>query len=463
MKTDNKPNPILLLLFLLMIVPGSLLAQIIGQQDPVIIDRVIAVVGRHPVYQSDLEDQIRQLRSQGVEFAEDPKCEVLESLLISKLLVSQSEIDSIEVADDEVRREVDNRIKSMMAYYQGDEQMLETMFNKKMVEITQDMFKPMKEQLIVRRMQQEIYNKLEVTPSEVQKFFRKIPENEIPLRPESMEIREIALKPKTSDAEIARIQARLLEFRERIQNGERMSTLAALYSEDPGTAPRGGEVGLVLRNNLAPEFFATAMNLKPGEVSRIVKTEFGYHIIQLIERRGDLINCRHILLIPKPSLEEQEKTSQRLDSIAQIIREGKIKFEQAATLFSEEKNTSNNGGLMVNLAQSQNYNTTWFEPQELPKEVLDAVRNLKVGEISSVFSSIDSKNNLVYKIVSIKTRRPAHRADLKQDYQYIQSLALQEKQEKTLSEWVSKRQKTMFIRIDPDFRGCQFENDGWIK
>ncbi|MDD2813703.1 MAG: peptidylprolyl isomerase, partial [Bacteroidales bacterium] len=306
MKTDNKPNPILLLLFLLMIVPGSLLAQIIGQQDPVIIDRVIAVVGRHPIYQSDLEDHIRQLRSQGVEFAEDPKCEVLESLLISKLLVSQSEIDSIEVADDEVRREVDNRIKSMMAYYQGDEQMLETMFNKKMVEITQDMFKPMKEQLIVRRMQQEIYNKLEVTPSEVQKFFRKIPENEIPLRPESMEIREIALKPKTSDAEIARIQARLLEFRERIQNGERMSTLAALYSEDPGTAPRGGEVGLVLRNNLAPEFFATAMNLKPGEVSRIVKTEFGYHIIQLIERRGDLINIRHILLIPKPSLEEQE-------------------------------------------------------------------------------------------------------------------------------------------------------------
>ena len=461
MKTGRNPIPILLLLLLLL--SGPLFAQITGQQDPVIIDRVIAVVGRHPILQSDLEDQISQLRQQGVEFTEDPKCQVLESLLISKLLLSQSEIDSIEVSDDEVRREVDNRIKSMLAYYQGDERMVETMFNKKMVEVTEDLFKPMKEQLIVRRMQQEIYKKLEVTPSEVQKFFRRIPENEIPIRPESMEIREITLNPKISEEELAKVQSRLMEFRDRIQKGESMSTLAALYSEDQGSALRGGELGFIPRSSLVSEFAAVAFNLKPNEISRVVKTEFGYHIIQLIERRGDLINCRHILLIPKPSLEEREKGRQRLDSIAQGIREGKMTFEQAALRYSNEKNTSNNGGLMVNMAQSQNYNTTWFEPQELSKEVLDAVRNLKVGEISSVFESRDASNNLVFKIVSIKTRRPAHRADLKQDYQFIQSLAMQEKQQKTLSDWVERKQQTMYIRIDRDFRGCQFESAGWIR
>ncbi|MFO7615930.1 MAG: peptidylprolyl isomerase [Bacteroidales bacterium] len=461
MKTDKTLIPILLLLLLLL--PGSLAAQITGQQDPVIIDRVIAVVGRHPILQSDLEDQISQLRQQGVDFKEDPKCQVLESLLISKLLLSQSEIDSIEVSDDEVRREVDNRIKSMLAYYQGDERMVETMFNKKMVEINEDLFKPMREQLIVRRMQQEIYNKLEVTPSEVQKFFRRIPENEVPIRPESMEIREITLNPKISEEELARVQARLMEFRDRIQKGESMSALAAIYSEDQGSALKGGELGFIPRGSLVPEFAAVAFNLKPNEVSRVVKTEFGYHIIQLIERRGDLINCRHILLIPKPSIEERDRSRQRLDSIAQIIREGKMTFEQAAPRFSNEKNTSNNGGLLVNMTQSQNYNTTWFEPQELSKEVLDAVRNLKVGEISSVFESRDASNNLVYKIVSIKSRRPAHRADLKQDYQFIQSLALQEKQQKTLSDWVERKQQSMFIRIDPDFKGCKFESEGWLR
>jgi peptidyl-prolyl cis-trans isomerase SurA len=356
----------------------------------------------------------------------------------------------------------------MLARFDGSEKQIEEMFNKPMAEITKDLFKPMKEQLLVRRMQQEIYKNLEVTPAEVQKFFRKIPENQLPLRPESMEIREISLKPEISEVEITRVQDRLKEFRDRIQKGENMSTLAALYSEDPGSALRGGELGPTPRGSLVPEFAAVAFNLKGNEVSRIVKTDFGYHIMQLIDRRGDIINVRHILLIPKPTSDEKIRVKTRLDSIARIIREGQMKFEDAALRYSNEKNTRFNGGLVVNSGNSQNANpqnagTTWFEPQELAPEVLNAIRNLKIGEISEVFESRDDNNNIIYKIVTIKSRQPAHRADIRQDYQFLQTMALQEKQQKTLNDWVARKQESMYIRIDADFRGCEFQSKGWLK
>lgn len=466
MKTSSTILILLTGLFCQVGIPLS--GQIVGQSDPMIIDRVVAVVGKYPILQSDLEDQVLQAKQQGIEVPGDIKCFVLESLLVNKLLVTQSEIDSIFVEDDEVKREVENRIQSMLARFEGSVKQIEEMFNKPMPEITKDLFKPMKEQLIVRRMQQEIYKNLEVTPAEVQKFYRKIPESQLPLRPESIEIREITLKPAISESEIARVQDRLKEFRDRIQKGESMSTLAALYSEDQGSALRGGELGLTARGSLVPEFAAVAFNLKGDEVSRIVKTDFGYHIIQMIDRRGDMINVRHILLVPKPTAEEKLRIKTRLDSIAQVIREGKIKFEDAALRYSTEKNTRFNGGLVVNSGNSQNSNpqnegTTWFEPQELAPEVLNAIRNLKVGEISAVFESRDENNNLVYKIVSVKSRRPAHRADIRQDYQFLQNLALQEKQQNTLNEWIAKKQATMFIRIDPDFRGCEFQSKGWLK
>lgn len=465
MKTNFKHT--LSFLFLILVAGYSLPAQVIGQTDPVIMDRVVAVVGKYPVLQSDIENQIIDMRRNGMDIPGNPRCYVLEGLLVSKLLLSQAEIDSIEVTDDDVERMVENKLQEFV-YQVGSEANLESYFKKSMAEIKKDLMKPQKEQMISQKMKEEITKGLTITPSEVQKFYKKIPANEIPLISETLEIREIVIKPEVSDAEITRVQNRLNEFRERILKGEDIRTLAVLYSDDATTASRGGELGMTPRSMLVPEFAAVAFNLKVNDLSRIVKTELGYHIMQLIERRGDLINVRHILLIPKPTIEQKLAVRNRLDSIAQTIRENKTTFENAALRYSQEKETRSNGGLLVNSgglqsSNKQNEGTTWFEPRELPAEVMAAIRNLKVGEISPVFETRDNTNQPVYKIISIKSRRPAHKADLKLDYPYLQTIALNDKQQGKLAEWVEKKQKTMYIRIDPDFADCTFTHPGWIK
>jgi peptidyl-prolyl cis-trans isomerase SurA len=442
-------------------------AQVIGQNDTLILDRVVAVVGKYPILQSDIENSLLQLRSEGMRLPDEPRCYILESLLVNKLLMIQAEIDSVEVTDEDAQRTVEMKLQDFIMRA-GSQENLENIFKKSLLEIKQDLFKPQKELMIAQKMQGEITGKVAITPSEVQKFFKQIPAAEVPLRPASMEIREIVLKPEVTEAEITRVQNRLKEFRERIQKGESFTTLAVLYSEDKASAPKGGELGMTARSGLVPEFAAVAFNLKGNEISRVVKTEFGYHIIQLIDRRGDVINVRHILLSPKPTIEGKMAVRQRLDSIAQAIRENKISFEDAALKYSAAKDTRANGGLIVNPGNpldpnSQNANTTWFEPQELSPEVFNAVKNLKVGEISKVIETQDDKNSMVYKILSVKSSKPAHKADLKQDYQYLQTLALANLKQQKLSEWIEKKQETMYIRINPDFLGCHFEHKGWIK
>ncbi len=474
MKTDQaftKAVSRLLFPFLLMmlVLPASLSlhAQVVGQKDPLILDRVVAVVGKYPILQSDIENQMIQFRTEITSLPGDPRCYFLESLLVSKLLLSQAEIDSIIVTDDEAQREVENKLQNFI-YKAGSEENLVNYFKKSILEIKKDLFKPQKENMISQRMSEEITKGIEVTPSEVQKFYRNLPANQIPLRPETLEIREIVLKPSVSESEITRIQGRLNEFRDRIIKGESFTTLAVLYSEDQASATAGGALGLIPRSSLAPEYAAAAFNLKGNDVSRVVKTDFGYHIIQLIERRGDLINTRHILMSPKPSIEEKAVIQGRLDSIATAIREGKITFEAAAQRYSEEKDTRSNGGLLLNQGNpqnpnSQNRNTTWFEPQELAPEVLNAIRNLKVGEISQIFETRDANNKPVFKMISIKSRRPAHKADLKLDYPYLQTLALNQRRQEVLNDWIEKKQKSIYILINPDFRNCGFERQGWVK
>lgn len=454
--------------FLLMLVlPKSLNGQVVGQNDTLLLDRVVAVVGKYPILQSDIENMLIQYKQQGQVIPGDSRCYILESLLVSKLLIIQAEIDSVMVTDEDAQRAIDNKLQDYIMRA-GSQENLENMFKKSLLEIKQDLLKPQKEQMISQKMESEISNKITVTPSEVQKFFKQIPAAEIPLRPASMEIREIVLKPEVSEQEILRIQNRLKEFRDRIQKGESFTTLAVLYSEDKGSSPRGGELGLMPRSELVPEFAAVAFNLKSNEISRVVKTDFGYHIMQLIERRGDLVNVKHILLSPKPTIEEKLAIRKRLDSIALFIRENKFSFEDAAVRFSSAKDTRANGGLLVNKGNpqdpnSQNANTTWFEPQELNPAIFDAVKNLKVGEISKVIEVQDESNATVYKILSIKSSKPAHKADLKQDYQFLQTMTLQNKKQKELSDWIEKKQESMYIRIDPDFQQCQFEHKGWIK
>lgn len=460
----------ILVLVAFLLLPGlkkSLEAQVIGQNDSLILDRVVAVVGKYPILQSDIENYLLQLKSQGVVPPGDTKCTTLESLLINKLLVIQAEIDSVMVTDEEAQRTVELKMQEFIRLA-GSQENLESYFKKSMLEIKKDLFKPQKDQMIAEKMRLEITSKVTVTPSEVQKYYKQIPATQIPLRPAAMEIREIVLKPEVSEAEILRVQNRLKEFRDRIQKGESFTTLAVLYSEDKGSSPRGGVLGMTPRSQLVPEFAAVAFNLKGSEISRVVKTEYGYHIMQLIDRRGDVINVKHILLSPKPTVEEKIAVRNRLDSIAQIIRQNKISFEDAALKFSSSKDTRANGGLLVNHGNPQdpnpqNANTTWFEPQELSPEVFNAVKNLKVGEISIVVETQDDSNSVVYKILSIKSNKPAHKADLKQDYQFLQTIALGDKQQKELSDWVEKKQQSMYIKIDRDFQGCQFEHKGWIK
>lgn len=470
-KNSSSPSwlksPFLLASLLALWLPKILEAQVVSQNDTLILDRVVAVVGKYPVLQSEIETQLTELKRQGAVIPGDPKCTILESFLVSKLLIIQAEIDSVMVTDEEAQRMVDSKLEQYIMQA-GSQENLENMFKKSLLEIKQDLFKPQKELMIAKKMEGEITDKMTVTPSEVQKFYRQIPSAQIPLRPAAMEIREITLKPSVSEEEITRIQNRLKEFRDRIQKGESFTTLAVLYSEDKASAPRGGELGMMPRSGLVPEFSAVAFNLKGNEISRVVKTEFGYHIMQLIDRRGDVINVKHILLSPKPTIEEKMSVRQRLDSIAQLIRENKISFEDAAVKYSSSKDTRANGGLLVNTGNpqdpnSQNVNTTWFEPQELNPEVFNAVKNLKVGEISKIIETQDENNSVVYKILSIKSSKAAHKADLRQDYQYLQTLALSNKKQKELTDWVEKKQQSMYIQIDRDFRGCQFEHKGWVK
>jgi peptidyl-prolyl cis-trans isomerase SurA len=447
--------------------PKTLEAQVVGQNDTLVLDRVVAVVGKYPILQSDIENQLSEWKRQGMPITGDPKCYTLESLLVNKLLIIQAEIDSVMVTDEEAQRMVDLKLQQFIMDA-GSQENLEGYFKKTLLEIKKDLFKPQKDQMIAQKMNEQITNKMEVTPSEVQKYYKQIPAAQIPLRPASMEIREIVLKPLVSEAEITRVQNRLKEFRDRIQKGESFTTLAVLYSEDKASAPRGGELGMTPRSQLVPEFAAVAFNMKGNEISRVVKTEYGYHIMQLIDRRGDVINVKHILLSPKPTVEEKMAVRQRLDSIAQLIREDKIRFENAAVAYSSAKDTRANGGLLVNNGNpqgpnSQNVNTTWFEPQELSPEVFNAVKNLKVGEISKVIETQDDSNSVVYKILSVKSNKPAHKADLRQDYQYLQSDALSNKKQKEMNDWVEKKQQSMYIRIDRDFQGCQFEHKGWVK
>lgn len=473
MKNKNRYSPLIAkvaVLLICLVLPGfgsTIQAQVVGQNDTLILDRVVAVVGKYPILQSDIENQLIELRRQGVPLPGDAKCTILESLLVNKLLIIQAEIDSVEVTDEEAQRTVDLKLQNFILEA-GSQENLENYFKKPLLEIKQDLFKPQKDLMIAQKMQGEITNKVTVTPSEVQKFYKQIPAAQVPLRPGAMEIREIVLNPTVSEEEITRVQNRLKEFRERIQKGESFTTLAVLYSEDKGSAPRGGELGMTPRSQLVPEFAAVAFNLKGTEISRVVKTEYGYHIIQLIDRRGDVINVKHILLSPKPTIEEKMAVRQRLDSISQAIRENRISFEEAALRYSTSKDTRANGGLLVNTGSpqdpnSQNINTTWFEPQELDPEVFNAVKNLKVGEISKIIETQDKNNALVYKILSMKTNRPAHKADLKLDYQFLQGIALNDKKQKEMKDWINKKQQSMYIRVDPDFYGCEFEHKGWIK
>lgn len=427
-------------------------------QENISIDKVIAVVGNERILLSDVEQELLRIKMQGSANANIDRCQLLEQLLIQKLLITQAKIDSIQVNEGSVESEVDRRLKYFINQI-GSEKALENYFNKPIFEIKDDLREIIREQQLTQQMQRKIVDKVKITPSDVKAFYKKIPTDSLPELPLQYELQQIAIYPPDADKAKLEAKEKLLEIRNRVLNGERFATLAALYSEDRASAIKGGELGFRSREELVKAFADAAFNLKEGQISQVVETEYGLHIIQMIEKRNDQVNVRHILLKPQFTSDLLTKAIQKLDSIANLIRLDSITFENAVLRFSEDKKSNLNKGLMINPFT----NTSLFEKEQLQPSDFYAIKDLKEGEFSAPFESRDEHANIVFKIIKVKRIVPAHKANLKDDYDKIQELAKSSKENEILRDWVSKKIKSFYIRIDEDFHNCDFQSKGWIK
>ncbi len=429
-----------------------------GQQ---IVESIAAVVGNEVVYLSEIEGQVVQLKAE-----RDPtpvnelRCRVFEDQLIQKLFLDQARIDSIEVSPENVESDLNSRLTEYIRRA-GSEQALETYFNKSMAEIRKDLREMLTNQYIVQETQATIAQGITVTPEEVRKYYNSIPKDSLPLVPRKVQLSIITVEPPDMESSKAEVRQRLLDLRSRIINGESFSTLAVLYSEDPGTAPKGGELGFMTRGELAKPYAEAAWSLKKDGVSKIVETEFGFHIIQLIERKGEMVNSRHILMKPKLSVEQTEWAILKLDTIADLIRSDSLTFERAAMRYSADKATRANGGKMVSENPSERVN--WLTLDELPREINLVVRGMKLGEISEPFRTTDPRGNYIYCIVRLDEEIPPHRVNMKDDYNYLSNAALNDKQGKIYNEWIAEKIKRTYIRISDEFRDCRFHYSGWFE
>jgi peptidyl-prolyl cis-trans isomerase SurA len=441
------------ILILTTIIFGS--AGIVSGQ--MILDRVVAVVGDHRILQSDIETQFLQNRAQGVPMPNHPKCWIFEEFLSQKLLVNQAEIDSIIVSPGEVEMELDGRLDYFIGMI-GSQEALEEYFGKNILEIKEDMRQSVLESTLTRRMRGNITSDVTVTPSEVKDFYNSLSRDSIPYIDAKIEISQITMYPSVDETAIFEMKQQLLNLRRRILDGEKFATLAVLYSEGP-SASKGGEIGFLGKGELDPAYAKAAFSLKEGGISTIVESSFGYHIIQLIERREDRVNTRHILMKPQINPLATIATINKLDSIANLVRKDSVSFELAARIFSQDKNSAVNGGVMVNLMD----NTTKFEMDELQPAEFVALRDLNVGEITDPFKSEDENGKEVYKIILLHDRSVPHRANLRDDYIVLKEMALNDKKDKAYQIWLDEKIQDTFIDIDNSFAGCEFRNSGWIQ
>lgn len=422
-----------------------------------VIDQVVAVVGGHIILHSDVEVQYLQYRmQQGASGSESTvKCGILENMLFQKLLLNQAEIDSVVVTETQIEAELDRRLRYFISQF-GSQEKFEEFYEKSVVEFKEEFRGQVEEQMLVENVQRGITENVQITPSEVKDFYREIPPDSLPLINSEVEIAQIVKMPPVSPEEEERVREQLRKFRERIRNGESFATLAILYSEDTESAKRGGEVGLVGRGELFPEFEAVAFNLEKGEVSEIVKTDAGYHIMQLIERRGDYVNVRHILLTPKVSPTELVRVKEELDSIAGLIDKGEYNFEEAVEEFSDDPG-KNNRGLVINPMTG----TSMFEIDQLDPKVFFVIDKLEVGDISNpvIFTNEEGKQG--YRILQLRKRTNPHRANLKEDYNRIQNWALEKKKSEMISDWISEKVESTYVRINDEYMDCTFANK-WI-
>ena len=430
-----------------------------------VIDEIVWVVGDDAILRSDIETQRLYMLNEGQRFDGDPYCVIPEQLAIQKLYLNQAKIDSITANENQVIQSVDQWM-NMAVNQMGSREKLEEYMGKKFSQIKEERKETVREQQIVQQMQQKLIGEIKLTPSEIRKYFNQLPQDSLPTIPTTVEVQIVTMEPKIPFEETDAIKARLRDFTEQVNTGKmEFSPLARLYSEDPGSSVRGGELGFMSKTQLLPEFANVAFNLKDSKrVSQIVQTEYGYHIIQLIEKRGDRINCRHILLKPKVSDKELTEATTRMDSLYNDLKAEKFSFDEAATFVSADKDTRNNKGLMVNQNyESSNYGTPKFEMQELPQEIGKVVYQMQVGDISKPFTMLTDKQKEVVAIVKLKARVNGHKANLADDFQAMKQLVESRKREELLNDWIRKKQKTTYVRISEGWKNCDFKYPGWVK
>ena len=426
-----------------------------------IVDKTVAVIGNEVILISQLEEEVNMLKAYGMMSDKTGRCEVLEQMMVSKLFLMQARVDSLKVNNDMVETNLRDSIDNIRSFYGGDEG-VEKQFGKPLYKLRQEWRKSLEDQTLTQQMQQKISTSIpELTPYDVQQYIDKTDKDDLPVVPIRYQLSQICIYPDREAANIA-VKERLLTIRERIINGEKFSTLARIYSQDPGSARKGGELGLASKSIFWPVFSDAAMSLKPGVVSQIVETPDGFHIIEVLEKKGDMFNARHILLKPEYTSEDRRKGFRVLDSLRTELANEAVTFELAAKFYSEDPSTRTNGGQMADPMSGSSY----FEIDQLKPQDYAAIKNLKEGEISEPIESLDNEGrngNTVYKIVKVDKILPAHTATFNQDYTLLLDEAKQKLAMDAIDNFLKDKIKTTYIIIDPLFSDCVFEREGWTE
>ncbi len=427
-----------------------------------VVDEVIWVVGDEAILKSDVEAMRKQAEEEGTRWKGDPDCAIPEQLAVQKLYLHQAAIDSIEVTDAEISADVEQYL-DYWTNLAGSREKLEEYKKATISQLRNELRDALRDRKTMQKMREQLVKDITVSPAEVRRYFKDLPADSIPFVPTEVEVQILTQMPRIEPEEINRVKDELREYTDRVNKGEAsFATLARLYSEDPGTARRGGELDYTGRGMLDPAFAAVAFNLTdPKTVSKIVESEFGYHIIQLIDKRGDKVKVRHILRKPQVSSDAMTKAMERLDTIRTDIVDGKFTFEAGASVISDDKDTRNNYGLMANVMDGAR--TSKFRMQDLPSEVARAVEKMEIGDVSAPFEMIDGKGKTVCAIVKLKNRVNGHKATITEDFQVMKDVVLNKRREEVLHEWVVDKIKSTYVRINDKYKNCDFEYQGWIR
>ena len=426
-----------------------------------VVEKSVALVGSDVVMLSDIESEAQMMRARGLTVDKSARCEILENFLVSKLFLTQAKLDSLVVNDAQVSASLDQRMNEVLTTL-GGEQKAEAYFGKPLYKLRQEWYEALSDQSLIQEMQRNVASDIpKVTPRDIRKYAEETAEEDLPMVSTKYRIRQIGIYPDKEAAELA-VKEQLIGLRERVVNGEKFSTLARLYSQDPGSMAKGGELGMASRSIFWPAFSDAAMSLKVGQVSQIVETPDGFHIIQLIERDGDMFNARHILIKPQYTSEDRDRAFRKLDSIRNLIVLDSMSFFDAARSFSEEKHSATSGGLMADEYTGSSY----FEKDQLKPADYNVLRNMKEGDISEPFESLDNEGrngNTLYKILYLEKVIPAHVANFKEDYNTLLDEVNNKNSMAAIDKFIEEKQKTTYIVIDPMFQGCEFQRKGWVR